>query len=221
MGTKLDGGSPRWRNFLGLLPQVCVMPSLWVASVLVPGSASVFAAVFANVFGSMLLFDLCAIKYNAMMLAHHWLCLAGHCFAMSVAPEAFGRYFGAVVALELGSATSCSWWMWGGEWPRALDALYGGGMTLSNGLGAAQLLRWAHGATSLPLLARCAPVPIVATLLFFRQKEMLSLLRFGRAVCSTEREGDGRRLHLPRFCWRKFFYASAPEYHRQPRTPPS
>ena len=41
--------------------------------------------------------------------------------------------------------------------PRALDALYGGGMTLSNGLGAALLLRWAHGATSLPLLARCAP----------------------------------------------------------------
>ena len=138
-----DGYEARRRiAALAQLPrQVCVMPSLWVASALVPGSASVLAAVFANVFGSMLLFDLCAIKYNAMMLAHHWLCLAGHCFAMSVAPEAFGRYFGAVVALELGSATSCSWWMWGGEWPRALDALYGGGMTLSNGLGAALLLR--------------------------------------------------------------------------------
>ena len=65
--------------------------------------------------------------------------------------------------------------------PRALNAVYAIGMSTSNLLAMIELLRWAHRASSLHLMLRGAPVVITVILLYFRQKEMHTLVRRGSA----------------------------------------
>lgn len=185
MGHENSGGSPKWRNYLGLMPQVLLMPGCLLAAMLMPTHGATLEKIFVNIFAGLIIFDLAAIRYNAMMLAHHITCLLGHIFAVSFAPEAFSSYFASVVALEAGSATSCSWWLWGDKRPRALAALYAVGMTISNMLATVALLFWAHRATTLPMAVRSVPVVITSVLMYFRQAEMHALVRGGRDNSST------------------------------------
>jgi len=186
LGSENLGGTPKWRSVVGLIPQAVVMPSLLIASWLVPTARDWAQQMFINVFGALLLFDFAALSLNPMMIAHHGTCLAGHVYAALTAPEAFGFYFASVVALEAGSATSCAWWVWGEErFPRALTAAYVVGMTISNLLAIWALLRWYGHATSLPLIGRGAPVLITAVLVYFRQAEMHHVVYRGRGASST------------------------------------
>lgn len=170
------GGTPRWRSVLGILPQAVVMPGLFLMS-LRPGDEAWTRQVFINVFASLLLFDFAAMKLNGMMILHHGTCLLGHAYATLTAPEAFTSYFASVVALEAGSSTSCAWWIWGEKrLPKTMTAMYTIGMTASNVLAALALGRWCQHATSLPVVARGAPVLITSVLIFVRQKEMVSVL---------------------------------------------
>jgi hypothetical protein len=156
-GCANSGGSPRWRNALGQLPQTIVLPTLLLARAAVPSASAVIDTCFSRVFASLMLFDLSVLRLNATMLvprrsnppqssrrllakpfrpaslgrcgaarcrlAHHGTCLAGHAFAAASAPEAYLSYFASVVALELGSGLSCSWWLWGEAKP-LLTPLY-------------------------------------------------------------------------------------------------
>lgn len=188
-GSENSGGSPRWRNALGLLPQVVVMPGLLAASVVLPSWAAIAERTFVYVFASLLIFDFFALKLNGTMVAHHGVCLAGHAYAVWSAPEVFWYYFAAVAALEAGSGTSCIWWLVGDLYPSKpqpiCDALYARGMSLSNALCVCCLLTWSAKATSLGLVGRTAPVLITGVLIYMRQIEMSNIMQRGRAACST------------------------------------
>lgn len=181
-GHELQGTTPAWRNCLGLLPQVCVLPPLWLWSTLMPAHAATAEGVFINVFGSIMVFDLCAMRLSGLMLAHHLVCLGGHAYAVRFAPEAFWAYFASVVALEFGSAASCQWWLFRKQRPRSSNMVYAVGHTLSNVLATIALLMWARDATTLNMVARAAPVPLTSILIYYRQKEMHALVLHGKSV---------------------------------------
>ena len=188
-GKKNSGGSPRWRNALGLLPQVVVMPSLLLWSVASPTWASVAERTFVYIFASLLIFDFFTLQLNATMVMHHSVCLGGHAYALANAPEAFWYYFAAVAALEAGSGTSCVWWLagdiMGGRTPPSLDTLYKAGMSLSNAVCVWCLVNWSLTAASLGTAARLLPIPITAALIHGRQAEMMGIMKHGRSASTT------------------------------------
>ena len=188
-GAANSGGSPRWRNALGLLPQVIVLPSLVFASLFVPSWAAVFERTFVYVFASLLIFDFFTLELNSTMVAHHAVCLGGHAFAFCSAPEAFWYYFAAVAALEAGSGTCCFWWLVGDIYPTKphefCDMLYKAGMSFSNAVCVYCLLAWSTTATSLGLLGRCVPIFITAGLIYGRQAEMMNVMKNGRGAATT------------------------------------
>lgn len=186
-GSVLQGGTPRWRNILGLLPQLVVMPSVLVVRAAVPSAAAACDAIFARVFGSLIIFDFAAYRLGKTMVMHHAVCLAGHALAISTAPAAFGFYHAAVVALEVGSGTSCMWWAWGETaLRRSAPSLYAIGMSTSNALAAVALLGWSAAARpSLSPAVRAVPALITAYLVYLRQVEMQNLLRYGKDSSST------------------------------------
>ena len=178
------GGSPRWRNALGLLPQLVVLPFLLLLSVAAPSVALACERAFVIVFASILLFDFAVLELAPMLQLHHATCLVGHGFALWRAPEAFADYHAAVVALEVGSGLSSVWWLWG-EVTSFPTPLYAVGMTASNGAAAWAALTWSMQAASLPVAARAVPLIITAALIYLRQVEMHNLLRYGRSACTT------------------------------------
>lgn len=184
VGSANMGGSPQWRNALGLLPQLIVLPTLLLASLHPPWTLTA-QQVFINVFAGLLVFDFAVLKLNLLMVLHHGTCLLGHAYAIKLAPEAFPCYFAAVAALEAGSGCSCAWWLWGDQQPQFCTAAYKAGMTLSNMLATAGLLAWSKNASSLPLAGRVGPILITAALIYFRQAEMDALLKYGRGACKT------------------------------------
>mmetsp|Transcript_52111 Transcript_52111/g.111467 ORF Transcript_52111/g.111467 Transcript_52111/m.111467 type:complete len:222 (-) Transcript_52111:187-852(-) len=184
-GSANNGGSPRWRNALGPLPQTVVLPLLLLARFALPSTASeAVDKCFIGVFASLMLFDFVMLELNPMMIAHHGTCLAGHTFAILTAPEAFVSYFASVVALEVGSGFSCWWWLWGDTNP-ALTPLYAYGMTVSNCFAFAGLLNWSYSASSLRAAARYGPIAITSILVYMRQLEMHNVVSHGRDKAST------------------------------------
>ena len=187
-GSKNSGGSPRWRNALGLLPQVIVMPSLLSWSLASSTWAPVAERTFVYIFPSLLIFDFLALQLNTTMVLHHSVCLLGHIYAFLNAPEAFWYYFAAVVLLEAGSGTSCIWWLIGdilGSPPPSCSTLYKVGMSLSNAMCVWCLANWSLAAGSLGLAGRIMPIPITAVLIHGRQTEMMGIMKHGRGACTT------------------------------------
>eukprot|EP00966_Prymnesium_polylepis_P157734 3645575-Prymnesium_polylepis.1 len=130
-GSEPVGGSPRWRSAAGFATSLVALPLLLIVSLSLAGSFEHWshrcavqglgpydwACVF--IFGGLMSVDLLqGTMLNALLIAHHVTCLAGHTYATLYNPAAFPYYVAAVVALELGSAGSGAHALW----PRSFSA---------------------------------------------------------------------------------------------------
>ena len=145
------GGVERWRCAWGIPSQLGILPLLYA----VGGSTAELC--FLLLFPTYMILDfILAGKVDALIKAHHCVCLCGHVIVVRMLPgEAIPTYFAGAVALEVGGGCANIYDLdRSSRWRVALFAV---GMSISNVLALGIAWEWAQ----LPI----AFAPKAATLL--------------------------------------------------------
>ena len=175
-------GPAQWKSALCLPTQVLIFPGIVLSGLIEHGSMEGWGATAGGVWGSassraflygfalFLLLDFVIIEreqLRSMFIAHHIVCLVGHCIAASLPSRAWPWYLCGAVTLELGSA-SCNYYCLHANPHRA--SKYVAGMTLSNLSALACMLRFVQ-LSGAGTVTNASIACMILTLTFFRQKE--------------------------------------------------
>tara|TARA_B110001452_G_scaffold151761_1_gene126248 strand:- start:1040 stop:1723 length:684 start_codon:yes stop_codon:yes gene_type:complete len=180
-GGEIIDGMPRWRLVLAYWSQLVGIPLTLLAYVL---GAAWADGCFIIIFSVYMVQDLVWFPtlMTKLMVLHHAACLIGLAVAcLGAGPEwrsIFGYFFGAVAALELGSAACNLHWL---QWcePKTRNLIYLGTMTASNVFALACVCCWSAVDVA-PVGVRVFAVVLTLILTFIRQSESFNCCRVSR-----------------------------------------